>query len=231
MGSHPGGWLFCGVSLVGARGGMAAFVIHSFIHSPSPSAGSADRTGSRCTGCPHARTSPVAATMQGEGVLHRDIDPAAARLRTDIRERPTLFIGCSALISSNREPWTGLPFGISAPLDTHQRQRLEYSGRAFQAGNRPRAFERGYQCSGGGGSARGSETARSKVLRNNFGGLNKSARYPLGELGVERGQLIRQILHQTSILEIRGDHFSRECPENLMNKIQGVTRRTRRDVS
>lgn len=77
----------------------------------------------------------------------------------------------------------------------------------------------------------GSETALSKVLRNNFGRLNKSARYPLGELGVERGQLIRQILHQTSILEIRGDHFSRECPENLMNKIQGVTRRTRRDVS
>jgi len=35
---------------------------------------------------------------------------------------------------------------------------------------------------------------------------------------VERGQLIRQILRETSILEIGGGHFAREGVEYLMNK-------------
>jgi hypothetical protein len=69
------------------------------------------------------------------------------------------------------------------------------------------------------------------MLRNNLGRINKSARYPFGQFSVERGQLIRQILHQTSILEIRGDHFGRECAENLLNKMQGIARRIRRDTS
>lgn len=68
------------------------------------------------------------------------------------------------------------------------------------------------------------------MLRNDLGRLDKSARDPFGQLGVERGQLIRQILHQTPVLEIRGDHFGRKCLENLMNKIQGITRRIRRDL-
>jgi hypothetical protein len=68
------------------------------------------------------------------------------------------------------------------------------------------------------------------MLRNNLGRINKSARYPFGQFSVERGQLIRQILHQTSILEIRGDHFGRERAENLLNKIQSITRRIRRDT-
>jgi hypothetical protein len=124
----------------------------------------------------------------------------------------------------------GSPLGGSPPLDTNIRQRLEYSRRAFQAGDRSRAFEGGYQCGCGRGCARGSETAPPKMLRNNLGRINKSARYPFGQLSVERGQLIRQILHETSILEIRGDHFGRECAENLLNKIQSITRRIRRDI-
>ncbi|TDQ77481.1 hypothetical protein C7412_13416 [Paraburkholderia silvatlantica] len=75
-----------------------------------------------------------------------------------------------------------------------------------------------------------SETTPPKMRRNNLGRLNKSARYPFGQLSVERGQFIRQILHQASILEIRGDHFSRKCAENLMNKIQSIPRRIRRDA-
>jgi hypothetical protein len=124
----------------------------------------------------------------------------------------------------------GSPLGGSPPLDTNIRQRLEYCRRAFQAGDRSRAFEGGYQCGCGGGCARGSETAPPKMLRNNLGRINKSARYPFGQLSVERGQLIRQILHETSILEIRGDHFGRECAEDLMNKPQSITRRIRRDI-
>ena len=89
----------------------------------------------------------------------------------------------------------GSPRGGNPPLDTNIRQRLEYSRRAFQAGDRSRAFEGGYQCGCGRGCARGSETAPPKMLRNNLGRINKSARYPFGQLGVERGQLIRQILH------------------------------------
>ena len=68
------------------------------------------------------------------------------------------------------------------------------------------------------------------MLRDDPGRIDKSARDPFGQLGVERGQLIRQILHQTSILEIRGDHFGRERAENLMNKTQGITRRIRRNI-
>jgi hypothetical protein len=68
------------------------------------------------------------------------------------------------------------------------------------------------------------------MLCDDLGRINKSARYPLGQFSVERGQLIRQILHQTSVLEIGGDHFSRECPENLMSKIQSITCRIRRDT-
>jgi hypothetical protein len=125
---------------------------------------------------------------------------------------------------------TRSPLGGGPPLNTDIRQRFEYSRRAFQAGDRSRAFERGYQCGGGRGCARGSETAPPKMLRNNLGRIGKSARYPFGQLGVERGQLIRQILHETSILEIRGDHFGRECTENLMNKTQCIARRIRRDI-
>jgi hypothetical protein len=33
------------------------------------------------------------------------------------------------------------------------------------------------------------------MLSNNLGRINKSARYAFGQLSVERGQLIRQILH------------------------------------
>lgn len=124
----------------------------------------------------------------------------------------------------------GSSLGGSPPLDTDIRQRLEYSRRAFQACDRPRAFEGGYQCGCGRGRARGSETAPPKMLRNNLGRINKSARYPFGQLSVERRQLIRQILHQTSILEIRGDHFGRECAENLMNKFETIARRIRRDI-
>ena len=61
--------------------------------------------------------------------------------------------------------------------------------------------------------------------------INKSARDPFGQLSVERGQLIRQILHETSILKIRGDHFGRERAENLPNKIQSIARRIRRDIA
>ena len=43
------------------------------------------------------------------------------------------------------------------------------------------------------------------MLRDNLGRLDKSARDPLGQLSVERGQLIRQILHEASILEIGVD--------------------------
>ena len=89
----------------------------------------------------------------------------------------------------------GSLLGGSPPLDTNIRQRLEYSRRAFQAGDRSRAFEGGYQCGCGRGCARGSETAPPKMLRNNLGRINKSARYPFGQLSIERGQLIRQILH------------------------------------
>jgi len=89
----------------------------------------------------------------------------------------------------------GSPLGGSPPLDTNIRQRLEYSRRAFQAGDRSRAFEGGYQCGCGRGCARGSETAPPKMPRDNLGRINKSARYPFGQLSVERGQLIRQILH------------------------------------
>lgn len=124
----------------------------------------------------------------------------------------------------------GSPLGGSPPLSTNIRQRLEYSRRAFQAGDRSRAFEGGYQCGCGRGCARRSETAPPKMLRNNLGRINKSARYPFRQLSVERGQLIRQILHQTSILEIGGDHFGRECAENLMNKIQSITCRIRRNI-
>ena len=124
----------------------------------------------------------------------------------------------------------GSSLGGSPPLDTDIRQRLEYSRRAFQACDRPRAFEGGYQCGCGRGCARGSETAPPKMLRNNLGRINKSTGYPFGQLSVQRGQLIRQILHETSILEIGGDHFGRECAENLMNKIQSITRRIRRDI-
>jgi hypothetical protein len=56
----------------------------------------------------------------------------------------------------------GSPLGGSPPLDTNIRQRLEYSRRAFQAGDRSRAFEGGYQCGCGRGCARGSETAPPK---------------------------------------------------------------------
>jgi hypothetical protein len=65
------------------------------------------------------------------------------------------------------------------------------------------------------------------MRRNKLGRISKSARYPFGQLSVERGQLIRQILHQTSVLEISGDHFVRECAEYLVNEIQSVTRRIR----
>jgi len=128
----------------------------------------------------------------------------------------------------NRGPES--PLGGSPPLDTDFRQRLEYGRRAFQAGDRSRAFEGGYQGCCGRGCARGSEIAAPEMLRNNLGRINKSARYPLGQLSVERRQLIRQILHQTSVLEIGFDHFGRECAENLMNKIQSIARRIRRDV-
>jgi len=125
----------------------------------------------------------------------------------------------------------GSPLGGSPPLDNNIRQRLEYSRRAFQAGDRSCAFEGGYQCGCGRGCARGSETAPPKMPRDNLGRINKSARYPFGQLNIERGQLIRQILHQTSILEIRGDHFGRECVENLMNKFQSIASRIRRDIA
>ena len=67
------------------------------------------------------------------------------------------------------------------------------------------------------------------MLSNNRGGFDKSARDPFGQLGVERGQLIRQILHETSVLEIRGDHFGGEGAANLMNEFHGIARRVRRD--
>jgi hypothetical protein len=124
----------------------------------------------------------------------------------------------------------GSPLGGSPPLDTNIRQRFKDSRRALQAGNRSRAFKSGCQCCCGRGRARGSETAPPKMLRNNLGRINKTARYPFGQISVERGQFIRQILHQTPILEIRGDHFGRESAENLLNKIQSITRRIRRDI-
>ena len=125
----------------------------------------------------------------------------------------------------------GFPLGGSPPPDTDIRQRLEYGRRTFQAGDRSRAFDGGYQCGCGRGSTRRTETAPPEVPRDNLSRINKSARYPFGQLSVERGQLIRQILHQTSILEIRGNHFGRECAENLMNKIQSITCRIRRDIA
>ena len=51
------------------------------------------------------------------------------------------------------------------------------------------------------------------MLRNYLGRINKSARYPFGQISVECRELIRQILHETSILEIRGDHVRRERAE------------------
>jgi len=113
-------------------------------------------------------------------------------------------IGCHGT-GESRSRLGGCP-----PLGTDIRQRLEYRRRVFQACDRSRAFEGGYQDGSVRGCARGSETAPSEMRRNNLGRNNKSARYPLGQLGVERGQLIREILHQTPVLEIRGDHFGRD---------------------
>jgi hypothetical protein len=119
--------------------------------------------------------------------------------------------------------------GFNATQRTNIRQRFEYSRRAFQASDGSRAFEGGYQCGCDRGRARGSETASPEMLRNNLGRLNKSACYPLGQLSIERGQLIRQILHEASILEISVDHFGCEGAEKLMHKIQRIARRIRRD--
>lgn len=124
----------------------------------------------------------------------------------------------------------GSRLGGSPPLDTNIRQRLEYSRCAFQAGDRSRAFEGRNQCGCARGCARGSEAASPEMLRNYLGRIDKSARYPFGQLGIERRQLVRQILHETSILEIGGDHFGRECTENPINKIQSIACRLRRDV-
>jgi len=66
------------------------------------------------------------------------------------------------------------------------------------------------------------------MLSDDLGRIDKSARDPFGQLSVERGQLIRQILHQASILEVGGDHFGRECAEELTNEIQSIARRIRR---
>lgn len=107
------------------------------------------------------------------------------------------------------------------------RQRLEYSRRAFHTGNRSCAFDGGDQCGCARGGALGSETAPLEMLCNNLGQINKCARYPLGQLGVQRGHLIRQILHETSILEVVGSHFGRDCPKNLIEKIRSVACRIR----
>lgn len=90
---------------------------------------------------------------------------------------------------------TGSPLGGRPPLDTNIRQCLEYSRCAFQAGDRTCAFEGSYQCGCGRRCARGSETAPPKMLRNYLGRINKSARYPFGQISVECRKLIRQILH------------------------------------
>lgn len=61
------------------------------------------------------------------------------------------------------------------------------------------------------------------MLRNNFGRIGKPARHAFSQIRVGRGQLVRQILHETPILKIGGGHLGRKCAENLMNKIQRFT--------
>jgi hypothetical protein len=73
----------------------------------------------------------------------------------------------------------GSPLGGSPPLGTNICQRLEYSRRAFKAGDRSCALDRGYQCGCGRGGTRRTETAPPKVPRDNLGRINKSARYQL----------------------------------------------------
>lgn len=68
------------------------------------------------------------------------------------------------------------------------------------------------------------------MLRNDLGRIDESTRYPFGQISVESGQFIRQILHETSILEIGRDHFGREYAEELTNKIQGIARRICGDI-
>lgn len=114
-----------------------------------------------------------------------------------------------------------------APLAEDIRQRLKYSRRTFDTGNRSCAFDGGDQCGCAGGCARGSETAPPEMLCNNSGQLDKSACDPFGQLSVQHGHLTHQILHETSILEVGGNHFGRDCRKNLIKKIRSIACRTR----
>ena len=60
------------------------------------------------------------------------------------------------------------------------------------------------------------------MLRNDFCGIGETAGDPFRQLSVERGQLIGQVLHQTPVLEIGGDHLCREGVEDLTNEFEGI---------
>jgi hypothetical protein len=68
------------------------------------------------------------------------------------------------------------------------------------------------------------------MFRKNLGRIDESMRYPFGELSVKRRQLICEVLHETSVLEVGGHHFSGECLKELTHKTRWIACVIRRDI-